>query len=408
MYEEAISVNDQQKTGNAASGIEPLWGDGAGSAISGDSRFVVFTSSATNLVSGDTNGKTDVFLRDRTLGTTKLISRPATGQSNGNSYSPTISGDGRTVAFVSEATNLSGEDLPGADIFVYGTWSGVMKQVTSGNAASYHPCLSREGRIVAFTSEASNLVFDDINDLSDVFAYDRLTNATQCVSIAPGGASGPSRRPSISGDKIVFESEATNLVVGDGNDYQDIYLRDLAAQTTTRVSVWGASSLELDGWSYNGVISGDGSKLFFRSAAPDPGSIVGSGYPRFFRRDMVTGATIARYEGTEDIAVSFDGRFVAVVSQSDGDPSSGVHVLDDFGHVASFSVPLPPSHVSLSEDGLNLTYMFQRAVGAFDYNLKKDVALLTVAPQRPIEITTLPSKYVQSNGILGLKSATAR
>src|SRR5205823_5466864 len=201
-------------------------------AISADGRFVAFPSEATNLVPGDTNGVTDVFVRDRRTGTTERVSVSSAGaEANGTSFTPAISADGRFVAFSSDATNLVGRDTNGAvDVFVNDRMTGMTERVSvdstgaQANAASieqFCPALSGDGRFVAFESDATNLVPGDTNGVADVFVHDRLTATTERVSVDSAGAQANDKSdfPAISADGsvVAFVSTASNLVPDDTN-----------------------------------------------------------------------------------------------------------------------------------------------------------------------------------------------
>src|SRR5437762_932588 len=175
-----------------------------GSALSADGRFVAFDSAATDLVAGDTNGVSDVFVHDRQTGTIERVSVASGGaQGDGSSgligfaFPPALSAAGRFVAFVSAATNLVTGDTNGAaDVFVRDRQTGTTERVsvasggTQGNAASWGLALSADGRFVAFQSDATNLVAGDTNGATDVFVRDRQTGMTERVSVASGGAPG--------------------------------------------------------------------------------------------------------------------------------------------------------------------------------------------------------------------------
>jgi len=138
-------------------------------ALSADGRYAVFQSRA-NLVPGNNNGALDIFLRDRRAGTTTVVSVGASGAEDhqGDSYSPVISADGRTVAYYSYAYNLVAGDTNGVDdVFVYDVPSGLTERVSvasngsEGNGRSLYPSLSADGRLVAFHSWADNLAPGD-------------------------------------------------------------------------------------------------------------------------------------------------------------------------------------------------------------------------------------------------------
>jgi len=166
---------------------------------------VVFSSTASNLVSGDANGVTDIFLRDRQTGSTTLVSLDsAGGQANDASYDPTVSGDGRFVSFRSMATNLvSGDTNASSDIFVRDRQAGATTVVSvdgaggQANSASYEPAMSADGRFVAFRSTATNLVSGDTNAVSDIFVRDTQAETTTRVSLTGAGArqTGPVTSP---------------------------------------------------------------------------------------------------------------------------------------------------------------------------------------------------------------------
>jgi len=225
---ERVSVDDAGNQGNNSSG-EP--------SISGDGRYVAFWSWASNLVPGDTNGTYDVFVHDRETGQTKRVSVDSTGnQGNYGSSSPSISADGRYVAFVSQAYNLVPDDTNASyDVFVHEPQTGETERVSvdpagnQGNHDSGIPSISADGRYVAFQSCSSDLVPDDTNDLCDVFIHDRQTGQTERVSLDSAGrqGNGNSGDPSMNGDGryVAFSSEATDLVSEDTNNCRDVFVR---------------------------------------------------------------------------------------------------------------------------------------------------------------------------------------
>lgn len=225
-------------------------------SISRDGRYVAFYSEASNLVPGDTNGQPDIFVRDRVAGTTTRVSVSSGGaQANGDSAFPSISDNGQVVAFSSSASNLVNGDGNGTvDIFVRDRTAGTTRRVSvssagaGGNGASINPALSGDGAVVAFVSDASNLVPGDINGNRDVFV--RATGATQLVSVGAGGAPADSlsTEPAVSRDGryVAFDSSASNLVAGDSNGFQDVFVRDRVAGTTQLVSVLGPDRLSTD------------------------------------------------------------------------------------------------------------------------------------------------------------------
>jgi Tol biopolymer transport system component len=247
--------------------------------MSADGRYVVFVSYASNLVSGDSNGSPDVFLRDRLLRTTRRVSVSSQGQqANGSSFWPRISANGRFVAFVSVATNIAGNDANGSveDVYVRDLQTGSVTRVSvssagvQGNSVSTIPVMSQDGRFVAFTSFARNLVAGDTNECWDVFLRDLQTGITERVSVGADGAQAnhDSQRPYLSPDVrfVSFDSLASNLVPGDTNQRLDTFLRDRLLGTTTRVSVSTAGE-QGNGKSDHSSVSADGQRVAFHSEA---------------------------------------------------------------------------------------------------------------------------------------------
>ena len=282
-----VSVSSNGQQGNGASYF---------AAVSDQAREVAFVSEATNLVANDTNGVSDIFLRDRTVNKTSIISTGVGGaQANGASTMPTISADGMLVSFVSTASNLVAGDTNGKrDIFVYDRSSKTMERISEtatgvgGNGDSWAPVMTRDGRFVAFFSAASNLVGDDSNGKNDVFVYDRQTGAIERVSLGLAGAetNGDSGGQPVSGPLpgnawglaisddgryVSFISEASNLVSGDTNGQSDVFLVDRVTGSTVRINQRGATEASGGplGSNYAGAVamSGDASLIAYISDA---------------------------------------------------------------------------------------------------------------------------------------------
>ena len=270
--------------------------------ISYDGRFIAFYSAASNLVDGDTNGVADIFLLDRTLGTLRRVSVGAGGvQANGSSSFPAVSDDGQVVAFPSDATNLvAGDSNAASDVFVHVVATGLTTRASVGdggvqaNARSLGVDLSADGRHVAFISLASNLVANDTNAVFDGFVHDRLAATTQRISVSSSGTeanlSTSLVRLSADARHVAFYSQAGNLVSGDTNGADDVFVRDRINGVTERVSVSSAGAqgaVESRGPS----ISANGRHVAFFSPSND--LVPGGGFPGYhvFVRDRMAGIT---------------------------------------------------------------------------------------------------------------------
>jgi Tol biopolymer transport system component len=274
------------KTGDVVRVSEPPGGGDSdddsyvyGASISQNGRYVVYYSHATNLVADDTNGHWDIFLYDRVRGTTTLVSRNPDGDpSNGDSNDPSLSPNGRFIAYYSGATDLVAGDTTGNDnIFVYDTKTGAVSRASPGmegaeaDDGSYDPVVTNNGRWVAFYSYATNLVAGDTNGFYDTFLYDRKSGTMRLLSVAPDGteADGQSYEPAISanGKVLVFYSYSSNLVANDGNGTEgDILLVDLKTGDLTLLSA-DADGAGGDGYSFlfGPSLSSNGKYVVFAS-----------------------------------------------------------------------------------------------------------------------------------------------
>lgn len=313
-------------------------GDGASvnAAVSADGRFVAFASDATNLVSNDFNDRRDVFLHDTQTGDTIRVSVAHDGgDADDASDWPAISADGRFVAYQSFASNLLLIDNNmEPDIFVYDRQTGATERasLTSGGnpaaGASYEPAISADGRFVAFTSTAINLDPADADPAYDVFLHDRQTGATELISFDAGESSGAgfAGAPALSADGrfVAFSSPLDNVVPGDDNGYEDIFVRDRQTGQTERVSV-DANGEQAGGDSYEPALSADGRFVAFWSYAPDLVGYDTGGWAGVYVHDRQTGDTeLASRAGEDGLAdgdsfrprLSADGRFVAFESEA--------------------------------------------------------------------------------------------
>ena len=249
--------------------------------LSSTGRFVLFGSYADNLVRADTNLKVDVFVHDRQYRRTKRVSVATSGiQGDGDSDFAAISADGRFVAFHSYATNLvAGETNDTVNVFVHDRQTGATDSINGesdaidGNGLAGLPAISADGRFVAFASDSTNLVPGDVNGHLDVFVYDRKTAKNQLVSIASDDSQGNgdtsgSYAPSLSvnGRFVAFTASASNLVSNDTNGTDDVFVHDRRTGVTRRVSV-GLGAKQGNAASYSSALSADGSLVAFTSDA---------------------------------------------------------------------------------------------------------------------------------------------
>ena len=319
-------------------------------ASAGD--LLAFASQATNLVASDNNGFTDIFVHDRASATTELVSIASGGAAaDANCSQPAISADGRFVAFTSAATTLASDSNGVADVFIRDRHSGTTELVSvasdesQGNQRSDSPAMSADGRFVTFRSEASNLVAGDNNGAYDIFVRDRQKGATLRVSVdsAAVEADASSAEPAISGDGryVAFHSSATNLVTGDDNDFDDVFVHDLTDSATVRVSVNSAGA-QSDGLSQHAAVSNGGVVAFF-SAATNLVAGDDAWVSDVFVHDLGTAATerislawtgVEADAASSEPSLSADGRFVAFRSYANNlvPPPDGNATWDVFVH----------------------------------------------------------------------------
>src|SRR3989338_3083979 len=367
-----------------SSDVNGVLGNGSSKpkAVSANGRYIVIESAATNLVTGDTNGVTDVFLKDTQTGAIMLLSADAAGTpGNAISIRDDISNDRRYVQIVSDATNLVAGDTNGVDdVFIKDTQTGAItrvnttaagEQATGGTLGSDTADISADGRYVVIGSDATNLVADDTNGAWDIFLKDTQTGAITRVNTdatcaqANAGGSYLGGRVTDDGAYVVFASNASNLVAGDTNGVTDIFKKNIATGAITRVSV-GPAGQEImnvnnivedfvNGIQVNNLagISADGRYVAIQSSG---GTEAGTTIPGVFLKDTLTGAVI---EVSTDAAgawtnasasatgraLSADGRFVVFNSTASnliaGDPNgvNDVFIKDTLtGEIARLSV----------------------------------------------------------------------
>jgi Tol biopolymer transport system component len=314
--------------GSVASIGGPGNGQGQAPSISADGRYLAFLSTSSNIVAGDGNGQSDVFVRDRVTGAVERVSVDSNGnEGNGYSVNPSISADGRYVAFWSAASNLVAGDTNNVeDIFVHDRQTGATERVSVSSAGvqandrCYSPSISGDGRYVAFGSQAGNLI-PNSNGWNQVYVRDRQAGTTVCASVSTGGAlaNNGAGSPAISrnGRWVSFETASSNLAVGDNNGANDVYVHDLIGALTERVSV-STTGGDTDGNSAWSTISGDGRYVQFCSVATNVVAGDTNGRVDIFVRDRQTHTTervsVATGGGQSDSdaihsAISDDGRY---------------------------------------------------------------------------------------------------
>lgn len=414
-------------------------------SISSNGVVIAFESYATELVpSSDNNFSRDVFVRDLAAQTTVLVSvnSAGTGTGNGDSYYAKVSADGRYVAFLSDASDLVGNDTNNApDVFLRDLQAGTTTLVSrrnagvgSGNGSSEAPVINADGRYVAFASYARDLVATDNTFSRDVFLFDRVTGTNRLVSVNrfPGGFPGDdeSYDPSInaSGRYIAFVSTATDLLVNDLNGgIADVFVRDVVAGTTVLASLDCAGVTSGNNISFNPVIAGDGRSVAFLSRASDltsgefgdfngggeetivaAGGPGGGSYIQLFRRDLTTNRTelVSRNfaltgganSDSYEPAISFRGVTVAFSSFATDLVSSDDNFNSDvFAWSSSATLPEPEPMLTITRIGVNQVRLSWPSPST-GYNLESTGNLNSPIIWTPVNTT------VTDNGLL--KSVT--
>jgi Tol biopolymer transport system component len=348
-------------------------------AISGDGRYVAFATAADNLVPGDTNGASDVFVLDRQTGDIERVSVASNGdEGNGASFGPSISDDGQLVAFVSAASNLVGGDTLGNDdIFVHDRDSGETTRVSvssagvQANGRSLNGMISGDGRYVAFAADATNLVTNDTNGFRDIFRHDRNTGATILISKDKNAEANNSSGPvgiayggvdiSRSGKYVAYLSAASNLVNGDSNNAIDVFVVDA---DHPQLKAWRASVISGGGQGEGGegcawcAISPDGNFVAFASTFDNLVDSDTNGVMDVFRYQRDTQKTVRVSVGPDRVeandastacAISDLGKFVAFSSRASNlvsDDTNGA--ADVFVHEVAKKTT---RRVSIASDG---------------------------------------------------------
>lgn len=338
-----------RRVNTSSAGVEAN-GTCADPSISGNGRYVVFSSLATNLVPGDTNNVRDVFLKDLVTDSTVRVSvqwdgSQATVDNEFSGMPSSISADGRQVAFLTFARLLQRDANIHSDIYVKDMQTGELDLVstaadeTLANFRNHSPAISPDGRYVAFMSQASNFVPEDTTITGDVYLKDRVTRSIRLVSTSAAGTSGGdnlSNSPVVSagGRYVAFMSYAHNLITPDIN-YTDIYVKDMQTDAIERANADAAGNLVSNDADLPSI-SADGRYVAFQSKfyAPPPGSMT-----RVYIKDRQTGQ-LARGDitavGTQQMsgislapAISADGRSVSFHSASTGFTPGDINGLAD-------------------------------------------------------------------------------
>ncbi|HEY2514728.1 MAG TPA: hypothetical protein VGI39_27875 [Polyangiaceae bacterium] len=346
LVEGAVTLLSRDKTGHEGNH------DSTTPQISGNGRYVVFASTATNWSSIDTNGTSDIYRKDRSTGSIALISTSSGVVGNAGSYDPSVSDSGKVV-FASNASNLVSGTTGTAAIVVSSGGVSTRADVGASGAAngpSARPRISGDGNFVVFQSDASNLVSGDTNGATDIFVRDLRSSAITRVSVAGGGAqaNGRSYDASISydGRYVAFTSDATNIQYNDGNGVSDVFVYDRVNATASPVSfsTTGMGGAVGEGASDEAQISGDGRHVVFRSFSRWDSFDASGGIRKTFVKDLnVLGGPNAPHcvslstsgvlgnGASWQSAISFDGSVVAFASSATnlvaGDTNGDVDVF---------------------------------------------------------------------------------
>src|SRR5262245_43898487 len=263
-------------------------GDSTAPTVSADGRFVVFLSTANNLVTNDTNrGLLDVFIRNITNGTVALVSVNTNGTSgNGRSYAPAFSADGQVIAFISEASDLVPNDTNGiADIFVRDLRTASTLLVTRDNNSELlgHPIRTSSGQLVFFESAATNLVVGDTNGFTDIFRVDLASGERVLVSEpdpALTGFDAGAITPEVSddGNRVVFLSFGQRFAHDFNGSRNTLFFRDLITRSNRMVNIFADPTVGTNGVSRSPSLSPDGRVTAFLASITGSGIAIGGVY----------------------------------------------------------------------------------------------------------------------------------
>jgi Tol biopolymer transport system component len=404
-----VSRNDAGVVSNGASSFPDLSGDG---------RFVAFQSGANNLVTGDSNGTVDIFVRDRVAARTERVSlTDADAQATGGSSTfPSISDDGRRVAFLSSSNSfIPGDDKGRIDAFVRDRTTGSTIRVVTGlggallddNVVDVE--ISGNGRYVAFVTAATNVVSGDTNGETDIFVRDLQTGVVERVSVnsSEQQGSGWSFRPSISDDGRYVAFDTSSLLAGGAPGKANAYVRDRSAGTTSIVNV---SSEEVVGSEGGGspIISGDGRYVAFASDSSNLVANDANGTSDTFRRDLVAGVTTRITWSDSDVALSLGGYPMSISdngnevgfrssSQATSAPDAGTDadlfvrtVSTASTRRVSTSTTVPDPAIAVSDGPIGMSDDGRQVAFGHTNKLVADAAFDQTYVNGPLEISPLP------------------
>lgn len=391
---EIASRNSQNAQAYGASGEPSDLPRGDVRTISADGNLVVFTSLANNLVPNDGNRVSDVFLRDLHSGVTRRISEGTGGvQANARSYHACISSDGKHIAFTSDATNLVPGSPPHSNVYLYRISDGKLSLISgmTANDDSDQPSINADGSVVAFASYASNLTSEPGDVYQDVFVYVRKTGRIELVSRASGssGTNGHSWHPSINGDGnfVSFTSQSDRFGPLDYNAYADIYLRDRQNRRTELISANDDGSNFLEPTFFSSI-SEDGNRIAFERTIPYYRQV--SVRDRALNRTLIAVSPYNAGSARQNFALSGDGRYIAWGSLQGSD----LYSLEQSKWIG-FGSDYSPTGIdfSLSRDGRFAQFTSEGTYGysAYnDYNPAADIYVTECLPPSAMPVLETP------------------
>lgn len=393
-------VSPDQTTGGPASGVcdSPT--------VSTNGQYVAFLSDGSNLVPNLLNGPYHVYLRNvqNTVTTLEDAGTNGTGFGVSSIAVPSMSSDGSVVAFESGDENVvPGDGNPDSDVFVRElvASSAELVSVHDPSLPSVTPSggvsgvtsysLSTDGRYIAYFSDASNVIPNDTNGCCDVFVRDLTAGTDVLVSVNTNGVAGDdlSFDPAISGNGcyVAFTSSANDLVPNDANNAQDVFVRDLRAGTTTLVSVSSDGVHSGNGDSYSPIISAEGRYVLFRSKASNLASgSLGTAQKNLFLRDLQTRTTYALTSGGSSTgvyaaAMTPDGRYIGFLGTISGMVGVNVYVWSSASAMLTYTNTLPvslgvPLAISISPNGQRLACFQGQAIGLYGVDVVSNITWL--------------------------------